>query len=1221
MRKGKKESLKMKAIEKKKGTKVINNSISLKTVFQTSFSKSAIFSSSWDPSGKFLAFGFESGELSTFSLQKKNKKILFASTDDEPITSLAWSLSGDLIAFSTGESLRIFFVEVQTGKVSELQDPSHEIKHFEQINDLAWSKCGKYLASCSDDGQIIVWDIEKMLPQKNLEGHTDFVNALLWANDSNQLLSASSDETISLWSVEKGEIVRSLEGHDDIVLSLAYSSKLDLLASGSGDKTIMLWDISNGRLIATLEGHTRAISSLSFSSDGNYLASISTSGHLKIWDCRSWDIIVSNHEKRQNNFDQTGDRLCYQIHFSPADNSLVCIGEFGKKVSIIEIKAGKGKLARPRTDLINYINAKVVLVGESGVGKTGLGMRLKEKCFIPSPGSTHGAQFWQFELPKSLKAEIGLKNIKAEVTLWDLAGQPEYRLIHQLFLDDVDLALLLFDCSDPQEPFRGVSYWAKILSKHSRNHTVKFLVSSRCDVSPPTVDNLETVNLLHKHGIQKYFRTSAQTGDGILELREEIFRSINWKFLPKTSTPKLFHIIRELFLKEKEIGSKLVPYSSIQAEVKRKYGQKQIQGEEIETVVGLLQARGLVYKLNPAPNVELVLLRPELVNQYASSIIHAARNSLGSIGAINERDVVIGQFQISGFQRAIPQDEKAILESTVEILIKNDICFRELGLLIFPSQVNMSRPSGAYKKPLPDVTYKFFGNIDSIYASLVVRLCYTEYFQREEQWRYAAEFSREGSRLGFQMKHSIEDRGELGIYFFPDVSEFDRVTFIRFITDHLKVKGIEIEEEITLVCQGCGKEILNREAVESRISAGKIDISCQYCDAKVLILKSIEEKYQADKSYKTKQNELKGKAKKRTSMEVEEFRSDSRYYSKEDSPNTVSILHISDLHFGNRDDATRHFALLETDISAELNKNSLDFVVISGDIATHSTEEEYESAFYFVDRLLKRFGTSPERLIIVPGNHDLNWDISKNAYRFNYRSSSMSPDDSNIHIPAGDAGRLERDEEDYKKRFDNFNTFFFKKVFQGKDYPADYDSQAILYPFEKEKILFLGLNTSWQIDNNVQFRNRSSVNPSSIYKCFERNPIENYSNYLKIVVAHHPITGPDAMKDVEFVDYLIVLGFQVYLHGHIHEAIESFHKYDDARKMNITGAGTFGAITKEQKPGIPLQYNLLEIQTNSSKIKVNSRKKEKINGPWSADARWQDKKKPKPFYNIALRSK
>ena len=98
----------------------------------------------------------------------------------------------------------------------------------------------------------------------------------------------------------------------------------------------------------------------------------------------------------------------------------------------------------------------------------------------------------------------------------------------------------------------------------------------------------------------------------------------------------------------------------------------------------------------------------------------------------------------------------------------------------------------------------------------------------------------------------------------------------------------------------------------------------------------------------------------------------------------------------------------------------------------------------------------------------------------------------------------------------------------------------------------------------------------------------------------------------EFMQLLAVHGFQVCLHGHIHEAIEGFHKYDDRRGVRIIGAGTFGAPAREQVTGIPLQYNLLTFDPQTGEMTVQTRKKEKPNGAWSADARWGDKNDPKP---------
>jgi hypothetical protein len=66
------------------------------------------------------------------------------------------------------------------------------------------------------------------------------------------------------------------------------------------------------------------------------------------------------------------------------------------------------------------------------------------------------------------------------------------------------------------------------------------------------------------------------------------------------------------------------------------------------------------------------------------------------------------------------------------------------------------------------------------------------------------------------------------------------------------------------------------------------------------------------------------------------------------------------------------------------------------------------------------------------------------------------------------------------------------------------------------------------------------------------------------------------------------------------------------------GAGTFGAFTKEQVTGIPLQYNLLTLDPQTGEMTVSTWKKERPNGAWSADARWGDKNDPKPWYSFTV---
>ena len=128
-----------------------------------------------------------------------------------------------------------------------------------------------------------------------------------------------------------------------------------------------------------------------------------------------------------------------------------------------------------------YISAKIVMVGDSGVGKTGLVWRLAQDKFIAHE-SSHVQRLWRLD-------QLGSKlpdGTQCEAVLWDLAGQPDYRLVHALFLNDTDLVLLVFDPTRENDPLRGVEYWLRQLGYVDTNrHEPSMTGPSR--VPPPII--------------------------------------------------------------------------------------------------------------------------------------------------------------------------------------------------------------------------------------------------------------------------------------------------------------------------------------------------------------------------------------------------------------------------------------------------------------------------------------------------------------------------------------------------------------------------------------------------------------------------------------------------------------------------------------------------------------------------------------------------------------
>jgi 3',5'-cyclic AMP phosphodiesterase CpdA len=334
----------------------------------------------------------------------------------------------------------------------------------------------------------------------------------------------------------------------------------------------------------------------------------------------------------------------------------------------------------------------------------------------------------------------------------------------------------------------------------------------------------------------------------------------------------------------------------------------------------------------------------------------------------------------------------------------------------------------------------------------------------------------------------------------------------------------------------------------------------------------------------------------------------------------MHILHLSDLHFGTPDQANLWSTQLRTDLRRELSIPHLDALILSGDIANYSTQEEYKAAEQFLSNLCRTLTLNPEQIILVPGNHDLNWKLAKKAYKLIDRDDYDGKPQEGHYIEESASVIRVRDEEDYKQRFAHFSQFY--ETIKQKPYPLDYDQQYTLDHLKEQNLLILGLNSAWQLDHH--YKSRASIHMGALSNALTQiddNP--EYDTCLKIAVWHHPLDSAysDRITDQGFLEQLAVNGFRFFLHGHIHKAETSLYRYDmstNGRKLDRICAGTFGAPVREWVPGYPLQYNLLKIADNQ--LSVYTRRREELNGAWKPDARWLQGagKTPLDYYAIAL---
>jgi len=156
---------------------------------------------------------------------------------------------------------------------------------------------------------------------------------------------------------------------------------------------------------------------------------------------------------------------------------------------------------------------KVVLIGDSGVGKSNLLSRFTRNEFNLDSKSTIGVEF----ATKSI--QVDNKTIKAQI--WDTAGQERYRAITSAYYRGAVGALLVYDISK-QITFDNVERWLKELRDHAEPNIVIMLVGNKSDLRHKRAVSTETAMAFAESNNLAFIETSALDSTGV----EEAFRQI-----------------------------------------------------------------------------------------------------------------------------------------------------------------------------------------------------------------------------------------------------------------------------------------------------------------------------------------------------------------------------------------------------------------------------------------------------------------------------------------------------------------------------------------------------------------------------------------------------------------------------------------------------------------------------------------------------------------------
>ena len=193
---------------------------------------------------------------------------------------------------------------------------------------------------------------------------------------------------------------------------------------------------------------------------------------------------------------------------------------------------------------MNEIDLKILLVGDTSVGKTSILSKYIDDIFEENQISTIGVEY-------KVKSLI-INGRKINLRIWDSSGQERFRSITQSFFRNADGILYIFDLTE-KKTFEGVKQW--LIDSESYNLNIKkILVGNKVDLVEKRKVEKEIIDNFVKKIQLKYYEMSAKDGTNI----DNVFRELAEMILSGFSEEDLNEKLNISDLGQKKDGSFII---------------------------------------------------------------------------------------------------------------------------------------------------------------------------------------------------------------------------------------------------------------------------------------------------------------------------------------------------------------------------------------------------------------------------------------------------------------------------------------------------------------------------------------------------------------------------------------------------------------------------------------------------------------------------------------
>ena len=166
------------------------------------------------------------------------------------------------------------------------------------------------------------------------------------------------------------------------------------------------------------------------------------------------------------------------------------------------------------------LSFKIIIVGDSGVGKSCLSIKASRNYFEDFYSPTVGFEFLTFNV------KVEDQNIKLQI--WDTCGQEVYRSLISSFYRSASLAIIVYSI-DNEESFINIEKWLNDVKSQSNPDVKIFIIGNKADLEDKREVTKEAgEKFFHEHKLSFFTETSAKTGFNVqnvfIEVAKELYK-------------------------------------------------------------------------------------------------------------------------------------------------------------------------------------------------------------------------------------------------------------------------------------------------------------------------------------------------------------------------------------------------------------------------------------------------------------------------------------------------------------------------------------------------------------------------------------------------------------------------------------------------------------------------------------------------------------------------